>query len=217
MFTGIVQGYCPIVRVEKVTNLSRIAIELGDLADGVELGASVAVNGTCLTVTGAEPGGVITFDVIQETLDLTNLSGCAAGDQVNVERSFRVGDEVGGHILSGHVADTVQVARIEQADNLRTLHFSVPSQWMKYLNHKGFVALDGASLTIASIDRDANEISVCLIPETIERTSLGRVLEGARVNLEVDAQTQAIVETVERLIDTPEMIARMAVHAGTRD
>ncbi|TNF88970.1 MAG: riboflavin synthase subunit alpha [Gammaproteobacteria bacterium] len=217
MFTGIVQGYCPVLRVEKETNLSKVAIELNDLAESVALGASVAVNGTCLTVTGEEPGGVLTFDIIQETLDLTNLSGLAAGDMVNVERSFRVGDEVGGHILSGHVADTVEVARIVQADNLRTIHFSVPGQWMKYLNHKGFVALDGASLTIASIDREANEISVSLIPETIERTSLGRVLEGARVNLEVDAQTQAIVETVERLIDTPEMIARMAVHAGKRD
>ena len=88
---------------------------------------------------------------------------------------------------------------------------------MKYLNHKGFVALDGASLTIASIDREADEISISLIPETLERTSLGRIAEGGVVNLEVDAQTQAIVETVERLIDTPEMIARMAVHAGKRD
>lgn len=216
MFTGIVQGYCPILRVDEETNLRRLAIELKELADGVALGASVAVNGTCLTVTGEEPGGVLTFDVIQETLDLTNLSELAAGDLVNVERSFRVGDEVGGHILSGHVADTVRVARIEQDDNLRTLHFSVPGQWMKYLNHKGFVALDGASLTIASIDREAEEISVSLIPETIERTSLGRVPEGARINLEVDAQTQAIVETVERLIDSPEMIARLSEHAGSR-
>ncbi len=217
MFTGIVQGYCPVVRIEEAVNLRRLAISLGDLASGAELGASVAVNGTCLTVTGEEPGGILTFDVIQETLDLTNLAGLEVGDRVNVERSFRVGDEVGGHILSGHVAATVQVARIEQADNLRTVHFSVPDEWMKYLNHKGFVALDGASLTIASIDRTAQEISVSLIPETIERTSLGRVAQGAAVNLEVDAQTQAIVETVERLIDSPEMIARMAVHAGKRD
>ncbi len=217
MFTGIVQGYCPVLRVEEEANLRRLALELGPLAEGAELGASVAVNGTCLTVTGIEPDGVLTFDVIQETLNLTNLCDLSAGDLVNVERSFRVGDEVGGHILSGHVADTVRVARIEQADNLRTLHFSVPQQWMKYLNHKGFVALDGASLTIASVDAEASEISVSLIPETIERTSLGRVSEGARINLEVDAQTQAIVETVERLIDSPEMIARMAVHAGTRD
>ena len=217
MFTGIVQGYCPILRVEEEANLRRLAISMGELAAGAELGASVAVNGTCLTVTGEEPDGVLTFDVIQETLNLTNIADLAVGDLVNVERSFRVGDEVGGHILSGHVADTVRVARIEQGDNLRTLHFSVPSQWMKYLNHKGFVALDGASLTIASVDAERREISVSLIPETIERTSLGRVKEGARVNLEIDAQTQAIVETVERLIDTPEMIARMAVHAGKRD
>ena len=114
MFTGIVQGYCRVLRVEKETNLARVAIELKELAEGAELGASVAVNGTCLTVTGEEPGGVLTFDIIQETLDLTNLSGLTAGDLVNVERSFRVGDEVGGHILSGHVADTVKVARIEQ-------------------------------------------------------------------------------------------------------
>jgi riboflavin synthase len=217
MFTGIVQGYCPILRVEEEANLRRLAISMGELAAGAELGASVAVNGTCLTVTGEEPDGVLTFDVIQETLNLTNIADLAVGDLVNVERSFRVGDEVGGHILSGHVADTVKVARIEQGDNLRTLHFSVPSRWMKYLNHKGFVALDGASLTIASVDAERHEISVSLIPETIERTSLGRVKEGARVNLEIDAQTQAIVETVERLIDTPEMIARMAVHAGKRD
>ena len=217
MFTGIVQGYCPVLRIEEEANLRRLAIELGEHAEGAELGASVAVNGTCLTVTGEEPGGVLTFDVIQETLDLTNLSDLSVGDLVNVERSFRVGDEVGGHILSGHVADTVEVVRIDQGDNLRTLYFGVPARWMKYLNHKGFVALDGASLTIASVDAEANEISVSLIPETIERTSLGRVSAGARINLEVDAQTQAIVETVERLINTPEMIARMAVHAGKRD
>lgn len=217
MFTGIVQGFCPVLRVTEEANLRRLAITLGELADGVQLGASVAVNGTCLTVTGEEPDGVLTFDVIQETLDLTNLSELAAGDRVNIERSFRVGDEVGGHILSGHVVGTVRVERIEQADNLRTIHFSVPSEWMKYLNHKGFVALDGASLTIAGIDRDADEISVSLIPETIERTSLGRVAEGDAVNLEVDAQTQAIVETVERLIESPEMIARMATSAGKRD
>ncbi len=217
MFTGIVQGYCPVIRIEAAANLKRLAVRLGDLGTGVETGASVAVNGTCLTVTGEEPGGVITFDVIQETLNLTNLNALDVGDHVNVERSFRVGDEVGGHILSGHVAATVDLVRIEQADNLRTLHFSVPSQWMKFLHHKGFVALDGASLTIAGVDPAANEISVSLIPETIERTTLGRVSTGDRVNLEIDAQTQAIVETVERMMNTPEMVARMSVHAGTRD
>lgn len=217
MFTGIVQGLCPVVRVEDRTNLRTIAVRLGDLAANVEGGASVAVNGTCLTVTGEEAGGVLTFDVIRETLKLTNLGSLAAGDLVNVERSFRVGDEVGGHILSGHVADTACVVGIEQADNLRELRFRVDGRWLKYLHHKGFVALDGASLTIAGVDPAQGELVVSLIPETIERTTLGRVAEGALVNLEIDAQTQAVVETVERMLNTPESLARLAIHAGTRD
>ncbi len=217
MFTGIVQALCPVVRVEDRTNLRRLAVRLEALAANAEEGASVAINGTCLTVTGEEDGGVLTFDVISETLRLTNLGTLEPGDLVNVERSFRVGDEVGGHILSGHVADTVQVVHVDQADNLREIHFQVDPGWMKYLHHKGFVALDGASLTIARVDQQQNRIVVSLIPETIERTTLGRVEEGARVNLEVDAQTQAVVNTVERMLDTPEVRARLAIHPGMRD
>ncbi|HEY5647255.1 MAG TPA: riboflavin synthase subunit alpha [Pseudomonadales bacterium] len=217
MFTGIVQGLCPIVRVDEQTNLRRLAVQLEELAAGVELGASVAINGTCLTVTGQEPGGVLTFDVIRETLRLTNLGALKVGDRVNVERSFRVGDEVGGHVLSGHVASTARVVRIEQADNLRELHFQVDPEWLKYLHHKGFVALDGASLTLAAVDTGRREITVSLIPETIERTTLGQVEVGTLVNLEIDAQTQAVVNTVERLLNTPEALARFAIHPGTRD
>ncbi|MGE0622723.1 MAG: riboflavin synthase subunit alpha [Pseudomonadales bacterium] len=217
MFTGIVQGLCPVVSVTDEPNLRRISIRLGELAGGVQTGASVSVNGTCLTVTGEQPGGVLSFDVIRETLKLTNLGTLEPGDQVNVERSFRVGDEVGGHILSGHVADTVRVVGIDQADNLRELTFSVSPGWMRYLHHKGFVALDGASLTLARVDPDRHEIVVSLIPETIERTTLGQVAEGALVNLEIDAQTQAVVDTVERMLSSPEALARLAIHPGTRD
>jgi riboflavin synthase len=217
MFTGIVQGLCPIESVEDLNNLRRLAVAAGDLADGVELGASVAINGTCLTVTAAEEGGVLWFDVIRETLDLTNLGRLAPGDRVNVERSFRVGDEVGGHILSGHVAESIAVCDIDQADNLREITFSVPSQWMKYLHHKGFVSLDGASLTLSGVDHDRDEIKVSLIPETIARTTLGHVKIGDRVNLEVDAQTQAVVATVERMMASPEIMARLAINPGSRD
>jgi len=217
MFTGIVQGLCPVEKVVDETNIRRLTIATGDLGAGIELGASVAINGTCLTATSEEPGGALSFDVIRETLDLTNLCALEVGDLVNVERSFRVGDEIGGHILSGHVTDGVVVSSLNEADNLRDITFSVPAGWMKYLHHKGFVALDGASLTIASVDQEADLISVSLIPETIERTTLGRVKVGDRVNLEVDSQTQAVVDTVERMIDTPEVMARLAVHAGKRD
>lgn len=200
MFTGIVQGLCEVGAVEDEAGLRRLELRLGDdLTEGLETGASVAVNGVCLTVTGVD-GGSARFDVIRETLDLTNLGDLSPGQRANVERSFRVGDEVGGHILSGHVSGVAEVVRIEEATNERNLYFRVPPELMKYLSYKGFVSLDGASLTIAHADADACEIGVCLIPETIRRTTLGTVAPGDRVNLEVDPQTQAIVETVERVL-----------------
>jgi riboflavin synthase len=128
---------------------------------------------------------------------------------VNVERSFRVGDEVGGHILSGHVSGVVELCEVDVAPNQRNLRFAAPAALMKYLLHKGFAALDGASLTIAAVDRVRNRIDVCLIPETIARTTLGTIEPGDRVNLEVDAQTQAIVDTVERVLADPEWRSRL--------
>lgn len=200
MFTGIVQGLCEVGAVDDEPGLRRLELRLGvELTDGLETGASVAVNGVCLTVTAVE-GGNARFDVIRETLTLTNLGDLAPGHLANVERSFRVGDEVGGHILSGHVSGVAEVARVEEAANERNVYFRVPPELMKFLSYKGFVSLDGASLTIAHADAGACEIGVCLIPETIRRTTLGRVTVGSRVNLEVDPQTQTIVETVERVL-----------------
>lgn len=199
MFTGIVQGLCPVLSVEDETALRHITVDLGALGSELQAGASVAINGTCLTVTAAEPSGV-DFDVIKESLDHTNLLSLEPGDRVNVERSFRVGDEIGGHILSGHVAAVVTVDAVETRVNERNLWFAVDPPWFKYLHHKGFVALDGASLTIAAVDRPQSRIKVTLIPETIARTTLGSVGVGALVNMEIDAQTQTIVETVERVL-----------------
>jgi riboflavin synthase len=161
-------------------------------------------------------GGDVSFDVIRETLGLTNLGALRVGDRVNVERSFRVGEEVGGHILSGHVSGIAELCEVESGENERNLHFTVPAGLMKYLLHKGFVALDGASLTIASVDRERSRIGVCLIPETVERTTLGNIAPGAPVNLEVDAQTQAIVDTVERVLADPEWRGRLAEGVGSR-
>jgi riboflavin synthase len=209
MFTGIVQDLCKVVGVDEQPAMRRLAIELRDLATGLEVGASVAVNGTCLTVTAVE-NGIVRFDVIRETLEMTNLGGLSVGAMVNVERSFRLGDEIGGHIVSGHVSGVAEVVRIEAGPNERNVHLRVPAGLLKYLTMKGFVALDGASLTIARLDAEAGEIAVCLIPETIGRTTLGRVEEGARVNLEVDQQTRTVVETVERLLSQPEWRARLA-------
>lgn len=209
MFTGIVQKLAQVIDIQDETSLRRLTLQLDELTEGLALGASVAVNGTCLTVTQVQ-GGTVRFDVIHETLNRTNIGRLSKGDVVNVERSFRVGDEVGGHIVSGHVAGLATLIRIEEAVNERNLFFSVPAELVKYLSHKGYAALDGASLTIASLDAQACEISVCLIPETIARTTLGEAKSGYQVNLEVDAQTQAIVDTVERVLSQPEWRQRMA-------
>ena len=213
MFTGIVQGYREVIDVADETDLRRLVIDMSAMTDDLELGASVAINGTCLTVTQIHVGdrpGAVGFDVIRETLDHTNLGELRKQDRVDVERSFKVGDEVGGHIVSGHIATTVAVVRIEQSDNLRKLWFAVAPEWRRYLLHKGYAALDGASLTISDLDDSEGHFAVSLIPETIERTRLGRVEVGDRVNLEVDSQTQGVVATVERLFADPDWHERIA-------
>jgi riboflavin synthase len=203
VFTGIVQGLCRVAEIADEPGLRRLQIQLDTLASGLQTGASVAVNGTCLTATVIKDGRV-GFDVIRESVARSNLGGLSIGDLVNVERSLRFGDEIGGHVLSGHVADVVTVAQIETGPRERTVWFEVPRQWLMFLFHKGFVALDGASLTISSIDRERARLSVSLIPETIGRTTLGSVVVGDQVNLEIDVQTQTIVSTVERLLNDPD-------------
>ena len=208
MFTGIVQALAPVVLSTVEGGVLRLRVRMGNLTGGLQIGASVAVNGTCLTVTGYSPD-VVHFDVIEETRQLTNIGSVSVGDLVNVERSFRAGDEIGGHVVSGHIAGTVEVIDIATAEGVRNITFRANPALMKYLLHKGFVALDGASLTIAFVDYSTNHFGVCLIPETIERTTLGRVVVGSRVNVEPDSQTQTIVDTVERLFRNEDLLIRL--------
>ena len=183
--------------------MATIRVDLADHARGLEPGASVAINGACLTVTAVR-GRHACFDLIAETRTTTNLGRLRAGDAVNVERSFRVGDEVGGHFLSGHVATTCEVVRMDVDDGHCLVSATVPAPWMPYLMPKGFVALNGASLTIAELDRARETIRVSLIPETLARTTFGEVAVGDALNLEVDAHTQAVVDTVRALL--PELL-----------
>ena len=199
MFTGIVQGFCEVVAVADEPGLRRLEIALGGLADGLELGASVAVNGVCLTAMRRR-GDVAGFQTVRETLDCSNLGALRQGSRVNIERACRVGDELGGHLLAGHVEGTAQVVALDEGPNERNLWLQVPPDWLRCLHHKGFVALDGASLTIAAVDAERQRIKVCLIPETLARTTLGAAQRGSRLNLEVDQQTRAVVQTVERVL-----------------
>jgi len=210
LFTGIVQGLCKIVKLERSKNLLQFCLDMPDLVEGLTQGASVAVNGVCLTVVHVS-GTLVNFDVIQETLNLTNLHLVGEGARVNVERSFKYGDEVGGHILSGHIICCVEVKNIVQDSNLRDITFSVDRQYLAYLMHKGFVALDGASLTISNVNQEYSEFSVSLIPETISRTTLGfsGLAAGDKINLEIDSRTQSIVDTVRQMLHDPELIKNL--------
>ncbi len=167
------------------------------MLDGLETGASVAHNGCCLTVTQID-GNRVDFDLMQATLALTNLGQITVGDRVNVERAARFGDEIGGHSMSGHILCTAPISQIIDSPNNRQVWFDLPQQFSKYLFIKGYIGIDGISLTIGEIEQ--NRFCVNLIPETLNRTNLGSRQQGEPVNIEIDPQTQAIVETVERVL-----------------
>ena len=168
-----------------------------DMAGGLQTGASVAHNGCCLTVTETD-GRTARFDLMAETLDKTNLGRLKAGDLVNLERAARFGDESGGHLMSGHITATTEILRIERTEHNTTMHFALPAALKPYILPKGFVGLDGCSLTIGSVGVDS--FCVHLIPETLRRTLFGTRQAGDTVNLEIDPQTQAVVDTVGRIL-----------------
>lgn len=168
-----------------------------DMAGGLQTGASVAHNGCCLTVTETD-GRTARFDLMAETLDKTNLGRLKEGDLVNLERAARFGDEIGGHLMSGHITATTEILRIERTVHNTTMHFALPAALKPYILPKGFVGLDGCSLTIGSVGEDS--FCVHLIPETLRRTLFGTRQAGDTVNLEIDPQTQAVVDTVGRIL-----------------
>lgn len=199
MFTGIVQGIAKLQHLEQKTNLSTFGVELPPAArEGLQVGASVAINGVCLTIVRWDDQAVY-FDAMIETLRLTNLGALKEGDLVNFERAARFQDEIGGHLMSGHVIDQVALTAFQELDeeNLR-LEFTVPEKWMKYIFAKGYIGLNGCSLTVGEVEE--NRFSVYLIPETRRATTFGTMPEGTKVNLEIDPQTQVIVDTVERVM-----------------
>lgn len=198
MFTGIVQGTAELVAIEERSEFRTHVIMMPEsLCQGLQLGASVAHNGCCLTVTSID-GERVSFDLMRETLRLTNLGVLEVGDRVNIERAARFGDEIGGHAMSGHVICMAELAEIDEAPDNRRLWFDLPTDYTKFLFDKGYIGVDGISLTIGEVR--GNRFCVNLIPETLSRTVLADRAPGDSVNIEVDPQTQAIVETVERIL-----------------
>ncbi|AUX93351.1 riboflavin synthase subunit alpha [Mixta gaviniae] len=199
MFTGIVQGTAEVVAIEEKTNFRTHIVKMPPaLLPGLELGASVAHNGCCLTVTEIN-GDRVSFDLVKETLRITNLGDLQPGDVVNIERAAKFSDEIGGHLMSGHIMTTAEICKIINAENNREIWFKPQdSSLLKYILHKGFIGIDGISLTVGDVTK--TKFCVHLIPETLARTTLGAKKLGHRVNIEIDPHTQAIVETVERVL-----------------
>ncbi|WP_448549939.1 riboflavin synthase subunit alpha [Thalassotalea fusca] len=201
MFTGIVQTQANVISVNNRNNFSQIVVAVNtSWAGALSLGASIAINGVCLTVVRYEPQQeetFITFDVIDETLAVTNLCELDVGMNVNFERSLKIGDEIGGHQVSGHVHTVALLdEKVQSTDNCQ-LVFGCDKQWMKYILPKGFITINGVSLTVGAVTDGG--FTVHLIPETLARTNLSALNNGDKVNLEFDQQTMTIVKTLERM------------------
>tara|TARA_B100000029_G_scaffold480732_1_gene529039 strand:- start:254 stop:880 length:627 start_codon:yes stop_codon:yes gene_type:complete len=206
MFTGIIQALCPVIKVSDSAGIRSLRVDLNELAQGLELGASVAINGVCLTVTEIDQN-FVDFEIIEETLSLTNLGSLTCGSLVNTERSLSYGQEVGGHVVSGHITEAVEIIRIDEKPQNKLIALKVRKELAKYLFDKGFVAIDGASLTVFHVDREASIVEIALIPETIRRTTIGFRVVGEFVNLELDSQTVVTVDSVERISRSAQHIA----------
>jgi riboflavin synthase len=195
MFTGIIRFIAEVTTVTPSPfglNYSLIFPEI--FHKDLKIGCSVSIDGVCQTLVGKKDHECF-FDAIEETLKRTTLKNLFPGRCVNVEPSAKIGDEIGGHFLSGHIFGTARIHSIKK----NIYEFYCPVEWIKYFFSKGFIAIDGASLTLVEVNGSSGIFSIHLIPETLLKTTLGFKKEGDPVNIELDFQTQVIVETLERL------------------
>jgi riboflavin synthase len=192
VFTGIIREIGSVDDVERTSDGVRLRVRSG-LAGGLPDGDSVAVNGVCLTIA-AGGNGTFEADVMNQTLSLTTLGGLEAGSRVNLEPALRAGEPLGGHLVQGHVDGTARVTSTSDDGFARRVRLAIPEGLRRYVAEHGSVAIDGVSLTVAALVADGFEIS--LIPETLERTTLGDLGEGSEVNVEVDV----VARYAERLL-----------------
>ena len=197
MFTGIVQGVGEVITKTSHNTVTSMTIKLPNVKS-LAIGASVSINGVCLTVVSLN-SNIVQFDIIDETLKRTNLGDISVGDFVNIERSLKFGDEVGGHVLSGHIFDTGIINSKAKKGDQMSLSILAPPSIQKYLTEKGYIAIDGISLTVGEIKDGCFDLHI--IPETMRLTILDSKQVGDIVNIEIDSNTQLIVETIERLLE----------------
>ena len=194
MFTGLVQDLGRVTAVDATDDGVRLAVAT-PLSSELAEGDSVAVNGVCLTATSIEDG-VFSADVMHESLRRSSLSEVGAGSAVNLELPLRATDRLGGHVVQGHVDGVATVRDVSEDGFARVVTFDTPPGLLRYMVEKGSIAVDGVSLTVSAID--GGSFSVSLIPETLERTTLGGAAYGHRVNIEVDVLAKYVEKLVTR-------------------
>ena len=221
MFTGIVQGIATVRTLTERPGLRSFTLAFPPgFTEGLAVGASVAVDGVCLTVTALQDGDAADFDVMGQSLALTTLAALQPGSRVNVERAAREGAEIGGHPLSGHVDLMATVAEIRRPENNHVLRVAVPAPWMRYVFAKGYIAVNGASLTVAQAQRERDGsgwFEVWLIPETLRMTTFADKTLGTGLNIEIERQTQVFVDTVREAIAERLGAMQPALEALLRD
>lgn len=205
MFTGIVQGVARVEFIEAREGLHTLHLKFPEgFDDELAIGASVSCDGVCLTVTERPAPGVASFDVMAQTLRLTTLGGLMKGSGLNVERAAKEGVEIGGHPLSGHVDVSARIAEIRKPDNNHVIRFALPAPWMRYVFAKGYIGVNGCSLTVAEAQRERDGsgwFEVWLIPETLRMTTFGDKAVGDAVHIEIERSTQVVVDTVRDALD----------------
>ncbi|QCI12760.1 riboflavin synthase subunit alpha [Pseudomonas putida] len=198
MYTGIVQAVRPLLDVTRYPGHNQFTIDLTpELLEELKIGASVSVEGTCLSVTEID-GSQVRFDAMTATLERTNLRFLNAGVGVNIERSAKMNAEVGGHLMAGHIACTAEVVELSIKDTGAFITFRMPPEWAKYVFARGFLGVNGCSLTVADVEDGV--VTINLIPETLRQTTFARYQAGDLLNIEVDHQTMVLVDVVERTI-----------------
>ena len=196
MFTGIVAAACEVVATQQGEEILSIVVDLSGHDEDLEIGASVAIDGVCMTVVSSQEGRV-QFEAIPETLERTTMGLLKQGSRVNIERSLRMGDELGGHILSGHVMSTSRILqRTEKGEGIDLL-IDNQADTKPYILEKGYVAVDGMSLTVGEVQTEGFNLHI--IPETLRVTTIGEKSVGDLVNVEIDSRTQAVVDTIRSM------------------
>jgi riboflavin synthase len=200
MYTGIVRHVVPVTRYEREGDLAHYALRLDDDAlEELHPGDSIAVDGVCQSVR-AIAGDHVLLDAGRETLALTTLADLSVGDLVHLERSARLGQEQGGRWISGHVDGTAIVRSVERDGSTATLVLELPEGLRRYVFRKGFIAVHGCSLTVNEFDVDTGLFTVGLVPETLRLSTFATKEPSDRLNVEIDRQSQVIVDTIERVL-----------------